>query len=67
MYTMRRITDARELAALPEHSVAQISEQGDVRVKTHDADEWDMIMSSKEVLGEGGGAVWILDKHEGEW
>ena len=53
------ITSAEVLAALPE-GAAVSTRAGDIRRKTHAADEWDFVLTSDEVLVEGGGRVTLI-------
>jgi hypothetical protein len=53
------ITDAAVLAALPE-GAAVTTRNGIIRHKTHEADEWDFVLDSDEVLREGDGSVLLV-------
>lgn len=54
----KTISSVQELQALPAETVVHTGKFA--RTKTHDADEWDMVMDAEEVLAEGSGSVLVI-------
>lgn len=52
------ISSVSRLTALPEGSIVET--RTTTRTRTHQADEWDFVLTADEVLAEGGGNVTVI-------